>query len=178
MDLRALFGLSALFGLVASALFATLHVWPRLRALPRNDALALLAVPHAFRFVGLSFLVPGVVSPSLPAAFAVPAAYGDLITAVLALTGMIALARRWSWAVPVLWLMNAWGTADLVFATYRANLVDLQPGMLGAAFFIPTALVPLLLTAHAMSFRLLLASPEKRWKFARPKEEPHADASF
>jgi hypothetical protein len=162
MNLRAVFGLSALFGLVASALFATIHVWPRLRTRPRNDALALLTLPHAFRFVGLSFLVPGVVSPSLPAAFAVPAAYGDLITAALALTGMIALARRWSWAVPVLWLMNAWGAADLVYATYQANrsLVDLQPGLLGAAFFIPTALVPLLLTAHAMSFRLLLVSSD------------------
>src|SRR5262249_6350716 len=159
-------------------LFAALHVWPRLPALPRNDALALLVVPHAFRFVGLSFLVTGVVSPSLPAAFAVPVAYGDLITAFLALTAMVALARRWSWAVPLVWLMNAWGTADLVFATYRANLlgVDRVAGMLGAAFFIPTALVPMLLTAHALSFRLLLASPEKGWKFARPKGEPHADA--
>ena len=33
---------------------------------------------HSFRFVGLSFLIPGVVSPDLPVAFAAPAAYGDL----------------------------------------------------------------------------------------------------
>jgi hypothetical protein len=46
---------------------------------------------HSFRFVGLAFLVKGVVSPELPAAFAVPAAYGDLIAAVLALLALAAL---------------------------------------------------------------------------------------
>ena len=39
---------------------------PRLLTLPRDDGLRLLVVPHAFRFVGLSFLVEGLVSPALP----------------------------------------------------------------------------------------------------------------
>ena len=34
----------------------------------RIDALRTLLVLHAFRFIGLSFLVPGVVSPNLPLA--------------------------------------------------------------------------------------------------------------
>jgi hypothetical protein len=34
---------------------------------------------HSFRFVGLAFLVPGVVSPDSPAAFAEGAAYGDIV---------------------------------------------------------------------------------------------------
>jgi hypothetical protein len=46
---------------------------------------------HGFRFVGLAFLVKGVVAPELPAAFAMPAAYGDLIAAVLALFALAAL---------------------------------------------------------------------------------------
>jgi hypothetical protein len=56
-------------------------------------------MPHLFRFVGLSFLVPGVVSPELPRAIAVPAAYGDLGAAILALIATLALARRASWAI-------------------------------------------------------------------------------
>jgi hypothetical protein len=43
-----------------------------------------LVVPHTFRFIGLSFPVPVVVSPSPPQAFADPAAYGDLAAALLA----------------------------------------------------------------------------------------------
>jgi hypothetical protein len=65
--------------------------WLPLRELRRRsnaDALRPLLTLHAFRFVGLAFLVPGVVSPDLPAAFANPAAYGDLAAAVLALLAL------------------------------------------------------------------------------------------
>jgi hypothetical protein len=51
-------------------------------------------VPHTFRFIGLSFLVPGVVSPTLSQAFAAPAAYGDLIAAVLAVAAILSLRSR------------------------------------------------------------------------------------
>jgi hypothetical protein len=40
---------------------------------------------HSFRFIGLAFLVPGVVAPDLPSAFARSAAYGDIVAATLAL---------------------------------------------------------------------------------------------
>jgi hypothetical protein len=68
MNSQALFGLSVLMSFVAFSLVTQLYIWPRLRILERNDALIPLAVPHTFRFIGLSFLVPGVVSPSLPSA--------------------------------------------------------------------------------------------------------------
>ncbi len=157
MNVRALFGLSAAMGVTIAALIAWLYVWPRLRTWPRQEALALLAVPHAFRFVGLSFLVSGVVSPALPRAFAVPAAYGDLMTALLAIGAIVALSKRWWWGIPLVGIMNVVGAADLAYATYQGNAVDLDAGALGAAFFIPTALVPVLLLAHVLSFRLLLA---------------------
>ena len=54
------------------------------------------------------------------------------------------------------WIFNIWGTADLLFAFYQGNEVGLLPGQLGAAFYIPTFLVPLLLVTHVMIFRILL----------------------
>jgi len=116
-----------------------------------------LVVPHMFlRFIGLSFLVPGVVSPSLPAAFAIPAAYGDFIAGVLAVAATVVLSRRTSWATGLVWLFNIWGAADLLFAFVQGLRVQIDPGALGAAFFIPTALVPPLLVSHALIFRLLV----------------------
>jgi hypothetical protein len=91
MKVDALFGLSVLMSFVAFGIVTKLYVWPRLRARPREEALLPLVVPHAFRFVGLSFLVPGVVSPTLPAAFSAPAAYGDLAASAVAI---VASARR------------------------------------------------------------------------------------
>ena len=74
MNVRAVFGLSALLCFVSCGLVAGIYLWRPLRALPRAQALRALALPHGFRFVGLTFIVPGVVSPSLPSDFAAPAA--------------------------------------------------------------------------------------------------------
>jgi hypothetical protein len=111
---------------------------------------------HSFRFVGLAFLVPGVVSPDLPDAFARPAAYGDLLTAILALLSMAFL--RQPIGVLLVWLFNVIGSADLLYAFYNGNrtAVGINPGLQGAAFFIPTVLVPLLLITHGLVFRILL----------------------
>ena len=83
MNALAIFGVSALMSTVSSATVGKLYVWPRLQTLERNRALAALVAPHMLRFIGLSLLVPGVVSPLLPAAFAVPTAYGDFIALCL-----------------------------------------------------------------------------------------------
>lgn len=159
MDARTLLGLSILLSFVAFGSVTKLYLWPRLRILERDDALLPLVMLHTFRFIGLSFLVPGVVSPSLPLAFAAPAAYGNLITTILALAATLALSRRTSFAALLVWLFNIVGTADLLFAYYQGLFgVQLDPGMLGAAFYIPTAIVPALLTIHVLIFRLLIGT--------------------
>jgi hypothetical protein len=156
MNTFALFGASILASFVSSAIGARFFAWPRLQNTEPNRALTALVAPHMFlRFVGLSFLVPGVVSPSLPAAFAIPAAYGDFIAGILAIVATIALVNRAAWATKSVWLFNLWGAADLLFAFYQGKQVGIQPEMLGAAFFIVTALVPPLLVTHALIFRLL-----------------------
>ena len=59
MNIQALFGLSVFMSFVAFGLVTHLYIWPRLRFLERDNALISLVVPHTFRFIGLSFLVPG-----------------------------------------------------------------------------------------------------------------------
>jgi hypothetical protein len=157
MNVRLVFGISVLLNFVSSGVIARLYLWPRLRAMNREDALVLLVAPHLFlRFIGLSFLVPGVVSPSLPAAFAAPAAYGDMVAGILAIISMVGLARRASWAVPLVWVFNVWGAADLLFAFYQGPRLEIEAGAFGAAFFIPTTIVPVLLVTHFLIFRLLV----------------------
>jgi len=150
---EALFGISVLLSFIAFGIVTALYIWPRLKSMRREDALTALAVPHTFRFVGLSFLVPGVVSPSLPPAFAAPAAYGDLGAALLAIAAIGALAARARFALLVVWALNIWGSVDLLAAIYQGQG---PPGALGAAFYIPTVIVPPLLVTHALMFWLLL----------------------
>jgi hypothetical protein len=151
----AVFGTSVVLGFVAWGIIAARYLWPALRNQPRAEALRPLLLLHSFRFIGLAFLVPGVVSLDLPGAYARPAAYGDLIAALLALLALAGLQSRLG--IVLVWAFNLWGTADLLYAFYQGVIgVGLEPGHLGAAYFIPTVVVPLLLITHGLAFRLLL----------------------
>jgi hypothetical protein len=157
MTSEALFGLSVMMSFLAFGIVTGLYIWPRLERVPPDDALAALAAPHMFRFVGLSFLISGVVSPTLSPEFAVPAAYGDLGATVLAVLTVLALSARLSWANPIVWVFNLWGSVDLLNALYQGAIgVGLGPGSLGAAYFIPTVMVPPWLVTHGLMFWLLL----------------------
>ncbi len=166
MPPRALFGISVVLGFVAWGTVAGLYIWPALRNQPRANALRPLLLLHAFRFVGLAFLVPGVVSPDLPTAFAYPAAYGDLATAILALLALAALRSRLG--IVLVWVVNIWGSVDLLNAFYQGNRIGLVPGQQGAAYFIPTILVPLLLITHGLMFWLLVKRDGGGTSSARP----------
>lgn len=145
------FFVSIAFSFIAWGIVTARYIWPALRLRQRDEALRPLLILHTFRFIGLAFLIPGVVSPDLPPTFAHSAAYGDIIAAMLAL---LSLAR--GTGVVVAWIFNLWGSADLLNAFYQANDAGLLPGQLGAAYFIPTFVVPLLLITHGLAFRILL----------------------
>jgi hypothetical protein len=149
----AFFGSIAFSG-IAWGIIAARYLWPALRIRQRPDALRPLLILHSFRFLGLAFLVPGVVSPDLPPAFATAAAFGDIVAAALALLSLLSL--RSAPGLLVVWIFNVWGSVDLVNAFYQANASGLSPGQLGATYFIPTLIVPLLLITHGLSFRVLL----------------------
>jgi hypothetical protein len=152
MSTRAIFGLQVLMSFVGYILIARFYVAPSLAALPLRVALIPLLLLHAFRHLGMVFLVPTVVGPSVPAAFAVPAAYGDLLAALLALLAIAALRMDASPAIALVWLFNLVGTLDLVNAFYQGIRNNVQ---LGAAYYIPTFAVPALFVTHAMIFAML-----------------------
>ena len=72
-----------------------MYALPWLAKQPMQQALIPLLIPHTFRHLGMAFFVPGLEVQPLPASFAVAAAYGDLISGVLALVSLIALHARW-----------------------------------------------------------------------------------
>jgi hypothetical protein len=94
----------------------------------------------------------------MDAGFANPAAYGDLLAAVLALVALIAVRLDWSVATPLLWVFNIEGTLDLLNA-FVQGVQRVHVGDLGATYFIPTVAVPALLVTHFMIFVLLVRQP-------------------
>ena len=152
---RAAFALGTLLSVIGWIVLAVL-VWPWLATADKRHALLVLVAPHiVLRFVGLGFFVPGTVSETLPARWSVPAGYGDLVAGVLAIVAALGLHFDAA-AVASVWIFNVWGATDLVFAFYRGARVRLNPSALGAAFYVVTSLVPMLLVSHALVFAVLL----------------------
>src|SRR5260370_27576178 len=134
-----IFGLQFLLSLIAYSLIARWYIVPRLATLPLGAALTPLLFLHAFRHVGMVFLVPTVVGPALPAAFAVPAAYGDLLVAVLALLAILGLRGQGRSARMLVWIFSVVGTVDLLNALYQGARLGVE---LGAGYYLPTLALP------------------------------------
>ena len=160
MQSQFAFFVSIAFSVIAWGVVTARYIWPELRLRSRTEALRPLLILHSFRFIGLAFLVPGVVSPDLPSAFAHSAAYEDIIAATLALLSLLWQPR--GTGVVFAWIFNLWGSADILNAFYQANHAGLLAGQLGAAFFLPTLVVPLLLITHGLAFRILLQHQPER----------------
>ena len=156
MDTQLAFLLSVGISLLSFALIAAWYVVPRLSKQPRVQALLPLVLLSTFRTEGVVFLLPQVMGGALPPSFAVPAAYGDLLTAILALLTSLVLRFRPAWALPLVWLFNLVGTIDLLNAIYEGVVTGFPFFHVGVAWFIPTLYVPLLLVTHAIVFWLLL----------------------
>src|ERR671931_848909 len=109
MQTQFAFFASIAFSLIEWGMVAARYIWPELRIRQRADALRPMLILHSFRFIGLAFLVPGVVSPDLPSAFAHCAAYGDIIAATLALLSLLSPPR--GAGIVLAWIFNLWGTA-------------------------------------------------------------------
>jgi hypothetical protein len=79
-----------------------------------------------------------------------------MATSILALLAIATLRSRPG--TIVVWMFNIVGTVDLLNAFYQGNRlgVGIAPGLQGAAYFIPTVLVPLLLVTHVLVFCILL----------------------
>lgn len=146
MDIPLVFLLQFVLSLVVVGLLARWYAAPWLAEKPLEVALMALLIPHAFRHIGLAFIVPGLNQPGLPLEFATPAAYGDLLSGILALVVLIALKSRWAMAIPLAWLFSIIGIADLANALRQDDAIL----YMGATWFIPTFVVPILLVSHVM----------------------------
>ena len=92
--------------------------------------------------------------PGMLLEFARPAAFGDLLAAVLAVLAIPAVATGSSAARMLVLAFNVEGTVDLIAAIVRANIYRVAPHM-GAAYWIPAFWVPALLVTHYVTFLVL-----------------------
>jgi hypothetical protein len=130
---------------------ARIYVVPRLGQWGERSILVPILLLHSLRHLGLMFLAPGGVYPGMPAQFAYPAAYGDLLAAALAMAAILAGTPRW-----LVWVFNVVGTLDLLAAIALAT-THAAAAFMGPAYWIPAFWVPALLATHYLVFVILTA---------------------
>ncbi|QND58820.1 hypothetical protein [Mesorhizobium huakuii] len=159
MSTEILFQTHLVLGYVAWLLCFSAYIWPWLSSMDGVAAQRAIATLHSFRFFGLVFILPGVVSPDLPASFATFAAYGDFATGVLAMLALLTVRIR-----PLFWpfvvAFNVIGIVDLIVDYYQAIQADLpaHAGLFGATYAIPVIYVPLLMITHIAALYFLVRS--------------------
>ena len=165
METLEIFGLQFVLSVIVVSLIAKWYVMPWLSNKPTQLTLEMLILPHAFRHIGLTFLTPVVVSPAMPNSFATTAGYGDLASGILAILALVTLRRNWNSALVIVWVFNIVGSIDLLNALRQSEAVN----HFGAAWYIPTFLVPVLIVTHVLIFAQLLKSAQKKIIPMRPQ---------
>jgi hypothetical protein len=150
--------LNLLLGLLLFRTALDIYVRPLLARLSPAAFLTPILLLHLLRELGLMFMFEGATLPGLPQAFAVPAALGDFLAATLAAFALWAVRKQRPSAKTWVWIFNIWGTLDLAVAISLAVAFKAAPH-LGAAYWIPSFWVPLLLATHALVFVYL----RKHW---------------
>ena len=139
------------FGLIANW-----YIWPSIKDRPLKSAIPPFLLYACLRVNGLMFLMPGLVSPELPRAFAVPTAYGDLTAVVLALLALGCIRYENAAAVPMLWVFNVAGLLDLIYANLSTLKDQVDPVYLGVSYYLVVLNVPAMVVVHVLIFAYLL----------------------
>jgi hypothetical protein len=137
-----------LFSTLVFWIAARIYVLPRLRELRPQTVLLPILLLHGLRNLGLMFLAPGATYPGMPPQFARPAAFGDLLAAVLAVIAIPAVVTGSSVARFLVLAFN------LLAAIALANVYRVAAYM-GPAYWIPAFWVPALLVTHYVTFVVL-----------------------
>jgi hypothetical protein len=153
MESTILFAVSVLTSFIIWNTISKKYLWLPYKNLDLKKATQPILLLHLFRFAGLSFLIPGVVHAGLNPAWAIPAAFGDFASAVLAFI-TLSLVNNNTLFRPFLWIFNILGFADLIVAFIDGPRYNILP-FLGVGYFIIILYVPVLLLTHLMVFKLL-----------------------
>jgi hypothetical protein len=146
--------LNLVLGFVLFRTVLNIYLVPHLGRLTPAQLLTPILLLHALRELGLMFMFTGATLPGMPMQFAVPAALGDFVAAVLAVVALRAVRKEAASAKAWVWVFNVWGTLDLLTAITLAVTFRSAP-FLGAAYWIPAFWVPMLLATHMLVFRYL-----------------------
>jgi hypothetical protein len=137
MDNFTIINLQAIIGTISIILGFNWWIKPRLANLSIHDALLPFVFLNAFRYLGLLFMAKEQFYDGFPSQFLTTVGLWDLATAILAIITSIALKSKWKFAIPLVWVFNIFGFADLITAFpqfFGLKLYDQNLGVIWLTF--------------------------------------------
>lgn len=116
MDNFTIINLQAITGSVAIYLGFRYWIQPKISKLSLHEALLPFVFLNTFRYLGLSFMAKEQMYDGFPTEFLTTVGLWDFATAILAIITTVALKTKWKFAIPLVWIFNIVGFADLVTA--------------------------------------------------------------
>jgi hypothetical protein len=159
----SLSGLQFVLSLIIFSMVAKWYIAPALNKLPQYKALVPLFLAHTLRYLPSSAFAPGQIGSDVPMDAMSRIAYGDLVSAILALVAVMFLHYGWPGALAVAWVVNIVGSLDWLYASFLAASNQLVTHYLGGNWYIVHYYVPVIGVIHIMIFvQLLKGDPTLR----------------
>lgn len=143
------------FSLLIFSLLAKWYVIPAITK-KHSEILALLLIVNLFRYLPLSLFMPGQVSSNFPLHIKEIVAYGDFISAFLALIALITFKSGSKSAKYMVWFFSIISIIDMMAALSFAMASEIYDLNLGTNYFTVSVYVPLLIVAQALILNILL----------------------
>lgn len=137
MDNFTIINLQAVLGSIALVVAFKWWIQPRLANLSVYDALLPFVFLNAFRYLGLSFMAKEQFYDGFPTEFLTTVGTWDFLTSILALITAFTLKSKWKYAIPLVWIFNIFGFADLITAFpqfFGLKLYDQNLGFIWLTF--------------------------------------------
>ncbi len=154
MDVGTIFNIQTVFSLVLFGIIAKIYVWPALKQKSYYEAVSLVLLAGAFRYLGTSFAIPNM-SAGLPYEFTHLGAIADLVLAVVALIGFVALRYKQSWGIFFAYLYGIFGALDFIYNGSRLTSL-MVPQTAGPLTWFLTVLGPTWMVGLVVLWALLI----------------------
>ncbi|MCB1613507.1 MAG: hypothetical protein KDI60_17400 [Xanthomonadales bacterium] len=156
MSNLAILSLQYLVALGTYIVIFRVYLQPWFKAQPFGKAVLPLLLLHAFRYLGLTLMVPGQIDESIAFGALQIMAWGDFASGVSALLAAVAVHHRWSSATALVALFSLIGIGDLIVVGHTAINAGVFFADIGTMWFLLVLYAPAMLLAQIyIAYRLV-----------------------
>jgi hypothetical protein len=149
--------LQCLVALCTYVVIFQIYLRPWFRAQAFGKAVLPLLMLHAFRYLGLTLIIPGQIDPVVSRDALQIMAWGDFASGVTALLAAIAVHRRWSAGTALVALFSLVGIGDLITVGHTAISAGVFFADIGTMWFVLVLYAPVMLLAQLyIAYRLIV----------------------